>query len=593
MRRASCRARPTVLAPKAAVGGRCKTGAMTTLRVRHISDSLIAKFSGLIDLSDVAGAPASERDKTFKTRALAAQALQRVAGVNAAAAAAAVTDGSGDNGIDAVYVSESDAVVLVQSKWSGNGTGGIGLGASRNFIAGLKALTNEQYDRFNDKFQTHVPALQGALQNPDVSFVMVIATTGTTELAEPVALAFADMEAELNDPSPLVRVERLGIGDFHSAITADADGARIDLEVTVENWGMVTEPYEAYYGTISASQAADWFATHGDRLFEQNIRKPLGNTSVNQGLAHTLTAEQSHFWYFNNGITALCATVRKLARGATSRTAGDFQLNGVSIVNGAQTVASIAKAAQLRGEDNPLDARVWVRFISLEGCPPEFASEVTEATNTQNTVERSDFVALDPEQARLRTELLLSVQKTYSIKRGEETPPPEHGCTVTEATVALACAQSDSSLAVIAKSALGRLWESTERPPYTILFNSGTSAYRLWRCVQVMRAVDRELESQRKVLEGRDRAVAVQGNRVALHLVFQELDMDGIAVPETDWSTQLARVADIADAVLNRMIEHVEAEYPTNYITSLFKNAGRCHHLIELVAADRVAAAAE
>jgi hypothetical protein len=218
---------------------------------------------------------------------------------------------------------------------------------------------------------------------------------------------------------------------------------------------------------------------------------------------------------------------------------------------------------------------------------------VTEATNTQNTVERSDFVALDPEQARLRTELLLSVQKTYSIKRGEETPPPEHGCTVTEATVALACAQSDSSLAVIAKSALGRLWESTERPPYTLLFNSGTSAYRLWRCVQVMRAVDRQLEARRRELEGRDRAVAVQGNRVALHLVFRELEMEGIAVPETDWSAQLARVADITDFVLDKMIEHVETEYPTNYVTSLFKNAGRCDHLVQLVAADRAADATE
>jgi AIPR protein len=286
----------------------------------------------------------------------------------------------------------------------------------------------------------------------------------------------------------------------------------------------------------------------------------------------------------------LCASVRKLARGATSRISGDFRLSGVSIVNGAQTVASIAKAASMRDEGHPLDARVWVRFISLEGCPPEFASEVTEATNTQNTVERSDFVALDAEQARLRTELLLSVRKTYSIKRGEETPPPEHGCTVSEATVALACAQQDPSLAVIAKSAVGRLWDSTERPPYTQLFNSGTSAYRLWRCVQSMREVDRQLESRRQALEGRDRAVAVQGNRIALHLVFRELDMERVATPETAWQAQLDLIPAKTDAVLDKMIEHVEAEYPGNYITSLFKNASRCQHLVQLVSADRAAA---
>jgi hypothetical protein len=69
----------------------------------------------------------------------------------------------------------------------------------------------------------------------------------------------------------------------------NADGARIDLEVTIENWGFVTEPYEAYYGTVSADSVAAWYAAHADGLFEQNIRKPLGNTTVNQGLAELPT----------------------------------------------------------------------------------------------------------------------------------------------------------------------------------------------------------------------------------------------------------------------------------------------------------------
>ena len=347
---------------------------------------------------------------SFLTRALAAQALQRLTGVDAAAAGAAVTDGSGDNGVDAVYVDPHDVVLLVQAKWDRNGTAGIGLGEARDFIAGLKDLTDERYDRFNTKFQTHVSELQAALQNPAVTFVLVVATSGTSDFAEPIANAFHDMEQELNDPTPLVRVESLGIADFHAAITAAAGGQRIDLSLAIENWGVVSEPYEAFYGTVSADTVASSFAAYGDALFEQNLRKPLGTTPVNLRMGDTLAASQHHFWYFNNGITALCASIRRLARGATSRTHGEFELSGLSIVNGAQTVAAIARAAKEAAPD-PLDARVWIRLISLEGCPPEFASQVTEATNTQNTVERSDFVALDPEQGRLRVELLLSLQE--------------------------------------------------------------------------------------------------------------------------------------------------------------------------------------
>jgi hypothetical protein len=448
-----------------------KGATLSKLRVNHIADALQARFGGLIDMNDAAAEGSEQYDKEFKTRALAAQALMRIAGIDAAAAAAAVTDGSGDNGIDAIYVDEVDTVVLVQAKWDRNGTAGIGLGEARNFIAGLRDLTDERYDRFNSKFAPHVPEIEAALQNVTVSFVMVVATTGTAAFAEQISNAFEDMESELNDPSPLVRVESIGVNDFHNAITADVTGGKVDLDVTIENWGLVTEPYEAYYGTVASGTVATWYETYGDGLFEDNIRKPLGNTSVNQAMLRTLGEGQANFWYFNNGITALCGTIQKLAKGASSRTYGEFRLTGVSIVNGAQTVAAIARATKEHGGD--IDARVWVRFISLEGCPPEFASDVTEATNTQNTVERSDFVALDPEQSRLRTELLLSLQKTYSIKRGEETPPREHGCTVTEATVALACAQKEPALAVIAKSAVGRLWEATDRPPYKQLFNPG------------------------------------------------------------------------------------------------------------------------
>jgi len=265
----------------------------------------------------------------------------------------------------------------------------------------LKDLTDERYDRFNAKFQAHVSALQAALLNPEVNFVMVVATTGTAAFADPITAAFADMEAELNDgPTPLVHVESLGLADFHSTITSALSGRPIDLQVTLENWGVVTEPFEAFYGTVPAEIVASWSTTYGDALFEQNIRKPLGTTAVNQRMGETLDATESHFWYFNNGITALCASIRRLAKGAGSRNVGEFVLTGVSIVNGAQTVSAIARAARARDRDHPLEARVWVRFISLEGCPPEFASQVTEATNTQNTVDLD--LAVGAESRRLQ-----------------------------------------------------------------------------------------------------------------------------------------------------------------------------------------------
>ncbi|MFE3159893.1 AIPR family protein [Streptomyces sp. NPDC059221] len=71
----------------------------------------------------------------------------------------------------------------------------------------------------------------------------------------------------------------------------------------------------------------------------------------------------------------------------------------------------------MKEEKSLEEARVWVRFISLGGCPPDFATDVTRATNTQNSVESRDFVALDQQQERIRRDMLLSLHLSSAFHR--------------------------------------------------------------------------------------------------------------------------------------------------------------------------------
>src|SRR5712691_10418348 len=103
-------------------------------------------------------------------------------------------------------------------------------------------------------------------------------------------------------------------------------------------------------------------------------------------------------------------------------------------------------------------------------CPPNFADDLTRATNTQNRIERRDFAALDPNQKRLRTELLLECQKEYAYQSGENAPQESIGCTLDEAAVALACAMQDVGLSVQAKREVGMLYEDIAKAPYVQLF---------------------------------------------------------------------------------------------------------------------------
>ena len=131
---------------------------------------------------------------------------------------------------------------------------------------------------------------------------------------------------------------------------------------------------------------------------------------VNEGIVKTARFAPENFWYFNNGITILCDKLSKQPLGGSSRESGVFECEGASVVNGAETVGSILSALDV-GPNGFHRARVSVRIIDLEKCPPSFARELTRAANTQNRIEKKDFAAQDPEQDRLKTELLLECGK--------------------------------------------------------------------------------------------------------------------------------------------------------------------------------------
>lgn len=553
--------------------------AATKLRVGHIATEVLRTYAEQLDLTDVATAPTQQLETTKKTRGLAAFALASVVGnIDASTAAAHVTDGSSDNGIDALYVdSQEKRIYLVQSKWSEAGTGSISLGDMRNTIAGLRDITEERFDRFNAKFGPMVADIEAALGDPQVTFALIIAITGASTLADPVQDALDDAKAEMNDISEMLTVQIMGLAELHQIVREGGKPAKIDLEVTLEEWGALTEPFDAFYGLVDGSVLAGWYQEHAGRLFDDNLRKALGSTPVNAGIVETLSLEPERFWYYNNGVTALCDSVRKSPRGGSSRSSGDFVVNGLSIVNGAQTVSSLASRS--RDDDADLSAvRVWIRLISLERCPDGFATEVTRTTNTQNTVESRDFLSLDPTQQRIQEDMLLSLNKRYVFKRGDSLPNPADGCSVAEAIVALACAHADVNFAVLAKSAVGRLEDRRGRY-YPQMFNDATTAFQVWQCVQVYRAVEAALLDLRRTSQGKRKAVAQQGNRMITHMVLRRVATAHQLQEELDaaeWSTLVAAIPSRTETALDDLESHVQANYANNYVTSLFKNAGRC-----------------
>jgi AIPR protein len=394
-----------------------------------------------------------------------------------------------------------------------------------------------------------------------------------------------DLLSELNDASSIATTTTLSQADLHKAISSDAEGSSIKLEVMLHEWGQCKQPYPAYYGQVEAADVGRWWVDHQQLLFAKNLRKFTGSTEVNEGIKETLRKDAAKFWYFNNGITILCNSLKKKALGGGKRTSGVFACEGVSVVNGAQTVGCIGEIAT-SSPDTLNNARVSVRLISLAKCPQEFGTEITRAANTQNRIERRDFAALDPEQDRLRRDLHLELGKSYFYKSGDAPGPQADGCTIEEATVALACANPDPSLAVQAKREVGKLWEDITRVPYKLLFNAGLTALRMWRLVEILRVVEAVLKKEQDSRSGRQRMVAVHGNRIVLHQMCRVIGIDGLDDTKINFEEVMTKAQRMTPDVLDSLFLHVEAEFPGAYTNSLFKNATKCKALTEKMVVD-------
>ncbi|TBX66053.1 AIPR family protein [Bacillus toyonensis] len=551
---------------------------MSMFHVGIIKNYLENEFNGLIDLSDYKDKPVQEQESAFLTRALAAFSIKMLCDISAEEAGECVTDGYGDNGIDALYYNQKEKVLyLVQTKWRHDGTGSVVSGDIQKYFLGIRDLIVPRYEKFNEKVQKRKEEIDAALRDANTKFMVVLAYTGQAELAANISEDVKTFLEEMNDSSDFVSFKSLKQANLYNMIAKGAQGEPINVEVALSNWGENEEPYKAYYGQVAASDIAMWWEEHYPSLFSPNIRMFLGDTNVNDNIIRTLKEEPENFWYFNNGITALCSTIKKKPIGGNTRAYGIFEIEDLKIVNGAQTAGAIAQATRNYPEQVGM-ANVSIRFIQLKDSPENFEREVTRNTNTQNKIEKRDFVSLDLEQERIKDELNLH-NIAYVFKSGESIVDTQNSFDIVEATVARACNQTDIDLAVQAKREIGKLWDDIDKAPYKILFNSGVASLELWRQVQILRVIEGELSKKEKELSGRERLYVIHGNRFITHLVYQKTkDIEGSTeIMLTESEKEI--IKEYTSDVLVDLIPMAEAEYPESLLASLFKNLSKCKEL--------------
>jgi hypothetical protein len=552
---------------------------MARPHVNHIKQALDNLFTDKIDLTNIRSTNPEDIKKQFYSRALAAYSLHILASVPVQDAANSITDSFDDNGIDAVYYDESqNTLYLVQSKMIDEGNGEPDTGEMNKFSNGITDLIEEKYERFNTKIQNKLPLIKDAFNDSQVKLNLVLAYTGKGFSVHNQRI-IEDLTSFLNDSTDWAYFTDFNLKTAHDSLNTVLAGKPIESEITLSNWGTIDEPFTAYYGQISAFSLATLWKNHRKKLFTENIRNFIGLSDINTGILKTIENEPEKFIYFNNGVTILCNSINPIPAKTIGKTTGMFECKGLTIINGAQTVGSLGIALD-KFPDKLEKSKVFVRLIPLEHSPENFGNRITVASNTQNKIEKRDFVTLDSEQKRIRTELLLT-NINYHYKRTDEVVPyDENNCTLEEGTVAIACSMPTTTYAVTAKREIGRLWDDITKAPYKDLFNEELKVHKLWRCIKVYRAVSKYLNELKATKTGRERGICTYGNYFILNVVINEIPVELLMNPTADFDSYYnINLQTLIQERTNRTIEVTETNYPSALIHQLFRNYTKCADL--------------
>jgi hypothetical protein len=488
-----------------------------------------------------------------------------------------ITDGFGDDGIDGIYYDNAEkCLYLIQSKFSYKGEGSLDLGDAHKYLAGVRNLiSGNKFQDFNERIRERGAEIEKYLMDIQTRFVLTIIVSGNqvcTGDVKKLLEGFCEENNELSDSFSLIILNNQ---DLYNFIASGVAGKPIDSQVALYQWSHVSEPLKSYYGQIAGSDLGKLFESYGRNLFAPNIRVYLGGTEVNEGIIETIENNPTKFWYYNNGITLLCDSIDKKPIGGLSAQTGIFDCKNIRIVNGAQTVGSIAKALKLHPENTEI-IRVWIRIVEVSEQDVDESRKITRTNNTQNRIDSRDFVSLDPQQKRIHDDLLVE-RIMYRYKSGETVDPDVEGFDLNDATVARACVQSEISYAVQAKREISKLWGDIEKAPYKILFNGTLQGTKLVWEVRIQRLIDKLIIGKQKDVEGRDRLLVTHGNRFLLFMVFRSLDEQNRLYQAIDEESLTA----IFESSFRHLKASIDKLHNDAVLGSLFKNLSKCKHVFD------------
>jgi hypothetical protein len=502
--------------------------------------------------------------------------LKNITGLDYSELNTCIVDNFKDNGLDAILYSQiNNTLYLCQSKFNKKGNCSIDKGETLKFLEGINDILSLNFSKFNSKINSLKNEIELAINSPKIKIEIILVHSGN-KLSDEIGNLIIDKIEALNDTDEVIFFEEYNLIKAYNHLKEAVNGEPINVDIDLFNWGINEEPFKSYYGIVNCGSIAELAENNPKRLFSKNLRSFIGINSVNYDIVKSIINAPEHFFYLNNGIVLLCKVIKKSPYNSGKRDIGKFQLIDVSVINGAQTVGSI-KYGFSKQPDKVNNANVFVKIISLENAPKDFDKHITITSNTQNRIEKRDFISLDDQQNRLINEFFLS-DLIYHVKRDDSNETRnDKNYYFEEATISLACFQDNIDFSTYAKREIGKLWEDEY---YPILFNDKLNVHFLVNIIKIFREIEKYIKS----LNDNDRYICSHGIYLISNILYNN-HKTILLDPNTNIRNF---IEDDFKEDIHRICHRVTQVYVSKFIQnkiplSVFKNFKYCREIRENV----------
>ena len=328
-----------------------------------------------------------------------------------------VTDGADDKQIDAIVVNDDiNTVFVIQGKFIGETS--VDAEPLREILSSwvqLKDLVKLQ-ENCNTKLKQKLSEVAIALDDEyDMEFELI--TTGNlTSAARDDLATFQGTLAESDDfPASLRLIDEDELRIRYD-MALDKENPSIRHSLSLESGRYIQMDIGGTNVVMAAIPLKDCLLFPGVKdgtLFQKNVRQSLGlSNRVNKGIKSTIFHDSNNFFFYHNGITAICNKME-------FNTDGSLDFRGLSVVNGCQSLNTILSCSEkVKTLDN---AYIMFRFYEIP--QRDRADKISISTNSQSAVKPRDLRSNDKRVLTLKKLYEQKYPNGYLItKRGEESP---------------------------------------------------------------------------------------------------------------------------------------------------------------------------